>query len=145
MKVLYTAAHGGFAREHAPLGGGAAIFEMLSAEWAATKPFDLKPFTPQSATGHDIINFDTASYARFSRQFEAAATKAIQQHNPSDTVVLVNDIAEGPDFKALRNYKIATLWHVDVVAYIAAIYCRENVTPETLVKLHCRFGALDGR
>ena len=142
MKVLYTAAHGGFEGEHAPLGGGAAIFEMLSSEWAAAQPFDLKPFTPQSATGHDIINFDTASYARFSRQFEAAATTAIQQHDPSDTVVLVNDIAEGPDCKALRNYKIVTIWHVDVVAYIAAIYCRGLAVPETLVKLHRIFGAL---
>ena len=116
MKVLYTAAHGGFAGEHAPLGGGAAIFEMLSAEWAATKPFDLVRFTPQTTTGHNIVNFDTASYARFSRQFEAAATTAIQQHNPNDTVVLVNDIA--------------------------AIYCRGLAAPETLVKLHRIFGAL---
>ena len=142
MKVLYTAAHGGFAGEHAPLGGGAAIFEMLSAEWAATKPFDLTHFTPQSVTGRAIISFDTGSYARFARQFEAAATKAIQQHDPADTVILVNDIAEGPDFRALRKYKIATIWHVDVVAYIAAIYCREFVTPETLVKLHRMFGKI---
>src|SRR5262245_51676885 len=96
VKVLYTAAHGGFASEHAPLGGGAAIFEMLSAEWARTEPFDLSFFTPQSNSGHDIINFDTGSYARFSRQFEAASTEAIRQEDPGNTVVLVNDIAEGP-------------------------------------------------
>lgn len=142
MKVLYTAAHGGFAAEHAPLGGGAAIFEMLSAEWAKTKPFDLEFFTPPSNTGHDIINFDTGSYARFSRQFEAAATQEIRRHDPANTVVLVNDIAEGPDFKAIQTYKIATIWHVDVVAYIAAIYCRKLASPETLVKLHRLFGKI---
>lgn len=142
MNVLYTAAHGGFAREHAPLGGGAAVCDMLTAEWARTKPFSLELFTPDSVSGHDIIGFDTGSYARFSRQFEAASTAAIQRKDPASTVVLVNDIAEGPDFRALRNYKLATVWHVDVVAYIASIYCRELVRPETLVGIHRRFGAL---
>ena len=142
MKVLYTAAHGGFAGEHAPLGGGAAVFEMLTAEWSATKPFALLRCTPQTVTGHDIIGFNTASYARFARGFEAASTKAIREHDPAGTVVLVNDIAEGPDFQALREYRVATVWHVDVVAYIAAIYCRGWVRPETLVGLHRRIGSL---
>ena len=142
MKVIYTAAHGGFAGEHAPLGGGAAIFDMLYAEWSISKPFDFTHFTPQSVTGREIISFDTGSYARFARQFEAASTKAIQQHDSTDSVILVNDIAEGPDFKALRKYKIATIWHVDVVAYIAAIYCRKLVSAETLVKLHRLLGAV---
>jgi glycosyltransferase involved in cell wall biosynthesis len=115
---------------------------MLSAEWAKTQPFEFERFTPQSVTGNDIISFDTGSYARFSRQFEAASTKAIQQHDPAQTVVLVNDIAEGPDFRILRHYKLATVWHVDVVAYIASIYCRELIKPETLVSLHRTFGAL---
>jgi glycosyltransferase involved in cell wall biosynthesis len=142
VKVLYTAAHGGFAGEHAPLGGGAAVFEMLTAEWSATKPFPLIRFTPQSVTGHDIIGFNTSSYARFSRAFEAASTKAIAGQDPATTAVLVNDIAEGPDFRALRSYKIAAVWHVDVVAYIAAIYCRGWLSPETLVRLHRRLGGL---
>ena len=142
MKVLYTAAHGGFAREHAPLGGGAAVCDMLTAEWAKTQPFQLELFTPESVSGHDIIGFDTGSYARFSRQFEAASTAAIQRQDPADTVILVNDIAEGPDFRALQSYKLATVWHVDVVAYIASIYCRELVAPETLVAIHRRIGAL---
>jgi len=142
VKVLYSAAHGGFAREHAPLGGGAAIFEMLSAEWARTAPFAVAYFTPQTNTGHDIINFDTGAYARFSRQFEAASTQAIRREDPAGTVVLVNDIAEGPEFKALQDYKVVTIWHVDVVAYIAAIYCHKLISPKTLVKLHRLLGAL---
>jgi glycosyltransferase involved in cell wall biosynthesis len=142
VKVLYTAAHGGFAREHAPLGGGAAVFEMLRAEWAKTQPFPLDFVTPRTASGHDIIRFDTSSYARFSRQFQALTTTSIRASNPADTVILVNDIAEGPDFKALRDYRIATIWHVDVVAYIAAIYCRGLIRPETLVRIHETLGAL---
>jgi len=142
VKVLYTAAHGGFAREHAPLGGGAAVFEMLSAEWTNTQPFPLEVFTPQAVNGHDIIGFNTGSYALFSRQFEALSTRAIRSQDPSQTVVLVNDIAEGPNFKSLQDYRIATIWHVDVVAYIAAIYCRGLLKPETLVRLHQRIGGL---
>jgi glycosyltransferase involved in cell wall biosynthesis len=142
VTVLYAAAHGGFAGQHAPLGGGAAVFEMLAAEWSVTQPFELLRFTPQSVTGHDIVRFNTASYAKFSRDFEAASTQAIREQDPARTVVLVNDIAEGPDFRALRDYRIATVWHVDVVAYIAAIYCRGWVRPEMLVQLHRRIGAL---
>lgn len=142
MKVLYTAAHGGFAREHAPLGGGAAVCDMLTSEWKKTQPFLMELFTPETVSGHDIIGFDTGSYARFSRQFEAASTAAIRRQDPANTVILVNDIAEGPDFAALRNYKIATVWHVDVVAYIASIYCRDLLTPETLVAMHRKLGTL---
>jgi glycosyltransferase involved in cell wall biosynthesis len=37
---------------------------------------------------------------------------------------------------------MATVWHVDVVAYIAAIYCRGLLRPETLVKLHGACGGV---
>lgn len=142
MRVVYTAAHGGFAQEHAPLGGGAAVFEMLSAEWARTQPFPLQRVTPHAVSGREIVAFNTGSYARFCRHFQAQTTTAVQVHSPAETVVLVNDIAEGPDFRALRDYRIATIWHVDVVAYIAAIYCRGFVRPETLVRIHSGIGAM---
>ncbi|HEU0123482.1 MAG TPA: glycosyltransferase family 4 protein [Bryobacteraceae bacterium] len=144
MKVLYTAAHGGFAGEHAPLGGGAAVCDMLTAEWTRTRPFDFELFTPASATGHEIVRFDTVGYARFSREFEAASTAAIRSWNPKQTVVLVNDIAEGPDFRSLsaEGYRLATVWHVDVVAYIASIYCRDLLAPESLTSLHRRLGGI---
>lgn len=142
MRVLYTAAHGGFAREHAPLGGGAAIFEMLLTEWERTKPFDWSVFTPHAVTGHDITGFSTGAYARFCRKFEKESTYAIRQCDAANTIVLVNDIAEGPDFAALREYRLVTIWHVDVVAYIAAIYCRGLAAPETLVRLHRVLGGL---
>ncbi len=144
MNVLYTAAHGGFAGEHAPLGGGAAVCEMLRAEWERTRPFPFETFTPDDVSGREITGFDTASYARFCERFGAASTAAIRARDPHETVVLVNDIAEGPDFRALaaEGYRIGTIWHVDVVAYIAAIYCRGLVRPETLVKLHKACGGL---
>ena len=55
-----------------------------------------------------------------------------------DTVVLANDVSEGPDFAALRDYRIFTIYHVDVVAYVADIYFRGLVRPETTVKWYRR-------
>jgi glycosyltransferase involved in cell wall biosynthesis len=140
--VIYTAAHGGFAAEHAPLGGGAAVCDMLCAEWARTRPFEFELYTPRGVKGADITSFDTRAYARFCREFGQASTEFVQKHDPKHTAVLVNDISEGPDFKSLhaQGYKIITLWHVDVVAYFASMYAKGFVSPRTLVKLDAVLG-----
>jgi len=134
--ILYTAAHGGF-RESVPLGGGAAICDLLVDEWSRTKPFDFRLIRPQ-ASAREIVHFNEREYARFSREFERTATEEILKHDPKDVVVLANDVSEGPDFKALRGYKIFTIYHVDVVAYVADIYFRGFVRPETTVKWYRR-------
>ena len=56
--------------------------------------------------------------------------------------MLVNDISEGPDFAVLaaRGFRIFTIYHVDVVAYVASIYLRGRIRPETTVRLYRRFG-----
>ncbi len=99
MTVLYTAAHGGFARESVPLGGGAAVFEHLVAEWTRTRPFDLTTITPAvlgsaAPRGADLVRFGEREYARFSRAFERAATEEILRHDPASTIVLANDVSE---------------------------------------------------
>jgi glycosyltransferase involved in cell wall biosynthesis len=57
-------------------------------------------------------------------------------------VVLSNDVAEGPDFRRLaaRGFRIYTIYHVDVVDYVASIYLRSRVRPETLVRWQERMG-----
>ncbi len=40
--------------------------------------------------------------------------------------------------RALRDYKIFTIYHVDVVAYVADIYFRGWIRPETTVKWYRR-------
>ncbi len=40
--VLYTAAHGGYAGQAVPLGGGAAVCEHLVEEWSRTRPFPFR-------------------------------------------------------------------------------------------------------
>ncbi len=139
--ILYTAAHGGFSSNPVPLGGGAAVFEHLVEEWTRTQPFPFRAITPailgkDAPSGRDLVGFNEKSYARFSRAFERAATDEILRHDPAETIVLSNDVSEGPDFTALakRGFRVFTIYHVDVVAYVAEIYGRGMVRPETLVR-----------
>jgi glycosyltransferase involved in cell wall biosynthesis len=144
-KIIYTAAHGGFAREAVPLGGGAAVFEHLVEEWSRTRPFELTAVTPgilgaSAPSGGDLVQFGERAYARFCRAFEKASTAEILRHDPAQTVVLANDISEGPDFAQLdaRGYRVFSIYHVDVVAYVAAIYGRGAIAPETTVRWYPR-------
>ena len=136
--ILYTAAHGGF-REAVPLGGGAAICDLLIDEWSRTKPLEFRLIRPE-VKARDIVSFNEREYAKFSREFERTCTEEILKHDPKTTTVLVNDVSEGPDFDALRDYKIFTIYHVDVVAYVTDIYLRGLIKPETTVKLYRQLG-----
>lgn len=145
LRVLYTAAHGGFSRERVPLGGGAAVFEHLVDEWSRTRPFELTAVTPailgtSAPSGGDLVKFGERAYARFCREFDRASTAEILRHDPARTVVLVNDVSEGPDFAELgaRGYRVYTIYHVDVVAYVAAIYGHGLIKPETTVRWYRR-------
>ncbi|MEQ1947068.1 MAG: glycosyltransferase family 4 protein [Bryobacteraceae bacterium] len=145
MKVVYSAAHGGFAGESVPLGGGAAVFEHLSAEWRRTSAFPLHVVTPavlgsNAPTGLDLVGFSERDYANFCHAFERASTEAILRCDPSRTAVLINDVSEGPDFAALaaRGFRMFTIYHVDVVAYVADIYFKGWLRPETTVRWHQR-------
>jgi glycosyltransferase involved in cell wall biosynthesis len=141
---LYSAAHGGFGPEPAPLGGGAAVSDRLAAEWSRTRPFEFRLLTPRTVLGedapkaHDLITYGEREYGWFCRRFEAAVTARILEHDPASTVVLSNDIAEGPDFWALHRsgYRLFTIYHVDVVAYMSAIYARGWLRPRTLTRLY---------
>lgn len=137
-RVVYCAAHGGFPVE-APLGGGAAVARLLEEEWRRTRPFELQMITPAvlgaaAPEGAELAEFDESRYAAFCREFSRAATERILQHDPRRTAVLVNDISEAPDFAALgrAGFRIVTIYHVDVVAYIAKIYLRGVVGPRRL-------------
>jgi glycosyltransferase involved in cell wall biosynthesis len=144
-RILYTAAHGGFSSEAVPLGGGAAVFEHLVEEWTRTRPFELQAITPvilgeSAPRGGELVKFGERAYAGFCREFERASTAEILRHNPAQTVVLANDVSEGPDFAELaaRGYRVYTIYHVDVVAYVAAIYGRGAIAPETTVRWYPR-------
>lgn len=130
-QVLYLAAHGGFAGQAVPLGGGAAVANMLEAEWRQTSPFELRLVGPailgaRAPSAQDLVRFSESRYAAFCREFRTAATAEALRHNPRETALLVNDISEGPEFRRLAHagFHIVTLYHVDVIAYISTIYLR---------------------
>ena len=130
-----------------PLGGGAAVANHLIAEWNRTRPFELRLLAPSilgdaAPTARELVLFSELRYARFCRRFERAVTEEILRHDPASTIVLSNDVSEGPDFRRLagRGFAVYTIYHVDVVAYVAAIYGRGLVSPETLARA---FGRLE--
>ena len=147
MLVLYSAAHGGYAGQAVPLGGGAAIANQLMAEWSRTRPFDVELLDPsilgdEAPTGEQLVHYSERQYAGFCHRFDAAVTERILRHDPATTRVLINDISEAPVFARLaqRGFAMDTIYHVDVVAYVAQIYGKGYVSPENLVKLYDRFG-----
>lgn len=154
MHVLYTGAHGGFDTSRLPLGGGAAVMDALVREWARTKPFPLTVLgvgqnydlpgvrferLPVALAG-SLTDMGERDYARFCRSFERAATDWIrgQDCDTARTIVLCNDISEGPTFRTLAGLglSIATIFHVDVVEYVAKFYGQEWFRPETLTRLY---------
>lgn len=144
-RVLYLAAHG-FADPTLPLGGGAAVCAQLLREWARTRPFPVTPIGPailgaRAPSGRGLVSYSERQYAHFCRHFEATTTAEVLRHDAAHIHVLVNDISEGPDFRCLAaaGYDLVTIYHVDVVAYVAAIYGRNLVAPERLVRWYERF------
>ena len=149
MNVLYAAAHGGFSSQAVPLGGGAAVCDHLVEEWTRTQPFPFRLITPAvlgaaAPSGRELVHFGERAYADFSRDFEQASTAEILRQDPSETVVLANDISEGPDFERLaaRGFRVYTIYHVDVVGYVAAMYGHGWISPETTVRWYPRVRAL---
>lgn len=141
-KVLYLAAHGGFEGSSVPLGGGAAIYNLLVREWSRTGPFQLQTVTPaimgtKAPTARQLVQFSEREYASFCDRFREAATARALQEDPAETVILVNDVSEGPEFARLAaaGYRVATIYHVDVVAYISEIYLKGLVAPWRLTSL----------
>jgi glycosyltransferase involved in cell wall biosynthesis len=142
--LLYTAAHGGYAAERAPLGGGGAVCDQLVREWTLNCPFSggFELITPKAAmgsqapSGQDLTRFSEMRYAQFCREFERASTAHILRYDPRQCVVLANDISEGPDFRALATagFRLFTIYHVDVVAYVADIYAKGWISPRTLAR-----------
>lgn len=147
MLVLYSAAHGGYGAEDGPLGGGATIANQLMAEWSRTRPFDLRLLGPSllgddAPTARDLTSFSESSYAAFCHEFDAAVTTEILRHDPATTRVLINDISEAPVFRRLaeRGFPLYTIYHVDVVAYVAKIYGRGMLPPKRMVQLYDKLG-----
>jgi glycosyltransferase involved in cell wall biosynthesis len=160
-RLVFVASHVGYPMDRTPLGGGAMVGLQLVRHWTPDASWSLTvlgsgPETP--AVGCDyhrlaerpggLVDLGELDYARFCRDFEAETTAWIlerrKEYPSRDTVVVVNDISEGPELTALAEagYPILSIWHVDVVDYFNKLYLRRIVAPEKLTRLHERMRRL---
>ena len=115
--------------------------ERLLAEWERTRPFRIKLLSPEilgsgAPSGEHLVSFSEREYAGFCLRFESALTREILRLPPESTAVLANDISEGPNLRVLaeRGYPVFTIYHVDVVDYIASIYLHGAISPRNAVR-----------
>jgi glycosyltransferase involved in cell wall biosynthesis len=149
MKVLMSAAHGGWNSEIEPLGGGAAICERLCGVWpqSADLSMQLLGSGPSASTTVEYERIPTLTgchpaklnefeYARFCHTFEEQTTQRALELRPD--VLLTHDISEGPNFAKLANAGIRCIpiFHVDVVDYFNRYYLGDLLPPSWLTSLH---------
>jgi glycosyltransferase involved in cell wall biosynthesis len=149
--------HIGYPMERTPLGGGAMVGLQLVRHWRPDASWGLTvlgsgPEVPAPGVEYvrlagredGLVDLGELEYARFCRDFEEQTTEWILSrsgsYRPSDTVVVVNDISEGPTLARLTaaGYKVVSIWHVDVVDYFNKLYLRRMFAPEKLTRLHER-------
>jgi len=158
MNIVFIGSHLGYPMDRTPLGGGAMVGLRLIRHWLREGACELTvigsgPQAPAPGSfyvrlpeggGHDLVRLSELAYARFCRDFEAASTAWLLARRedlpPGKTVVLINDVSEGPNLAALAKagYPIVSLWHVDVVDYFNKIYLRGLLAPERLTRLYER-------
>src|SRR5271165_5069590 len=122
MRIMMTASHGGHDPERIPIGGGAAVCERLTREWAGRPGVSLTLVDGASLVDAIPSSLGELAYARFCREFERLSTKSALDQRPD--VVLCHDVSEGPDFEQLARAGIpcVTVFHVDVVNFFCRLY-----------------------
>lgn len=132
-----------------PLGGGAMVGLQLARQWVGRPGFRLTvlgsgPQSPDARSEYirlakqekEIVRLSELGYAHFCDQFAQAALEYLRvnadRFPPKDTVVVLNDISEGPDAGQLaqRGYSIVSIWHVDVVDFFNKMYMHGVVSPK---------------
>ena len=147
--LVFVASHLGYPMDRTPLGGGAMVGLHLARLWAKDPSLRLAalgsgaqpPFSDSARAQYvqlagvpeGLVDLSELAYARFCRRFEREATEWLLSRrdawSPDSTVVIVNDISEGPDLAALKRagYRVVSIWHVDVVDYFNKLYLRSLV------------------
>jgi len=169
--VVFAGAHLGYDTQDHPLGGGAQVGLQLIDRWCRTRPFGLvvvgsgpgkgweetpgvvyrsvKWYAP--GDGPRLTDLSIRGYARFCRRFEQGVTEELQRlaadGGARHTLVLHNDICEAGDYRRISRmgYRQATIFHVDVVDYVASVYLRGLVSARSLARAARaldRFGGL---
>jgi len=160
-RLVFVASHVGYPMDRTPLGGGAMVGMQLVRHWHPDASWSLTvlgsgPETPLGGCDYHrlaerpegLVDLGELDYARFCRDFETETTEWILERSkaypPEDTVIVVNDVSEGPKLAELAaaGYPILSIWHVDVVDYFNKLYLRRIVAPEKLTRLHERMRSI---
>lgn len=157
VHVVFAGAHLGYDPREVPLGGGAAVGIALVRRWAETKPFPLVvlgsgEIPPLPGVPYHQVSWNRGKkthpaslsvrqYARLSREFGRGVEQFLRNLartvDPREVCVLHNDIAEAGDFGqiAALGYRQASIFHVDVVDYVAQIYGRKLLSAPRLARI----------
>jgi glycosyltransferase involved in cell wall biosynthesis len=154
-KVVFIGSHLGYPMDKTPLGGGAMVGLELLRHWPVLPGVEIValgsgPQTPRAefryvqaaAQERALESLSELDYADFCRKFEAETTAWLMSRQaefpPKQTVVIVNDISEGPTLKTLTQagYPVVSLWHVDVVDYFNKLYLKQLIPVHALAKVY---------
>jgi glycosyltransferase involved in cell wall biosynthesis len=141
--LLYTASDSGFDLRHIPLGGAAPICAFLSEEWRRRSDFQLRLLSPEvigagAPRDKDLLNYTPKQYIDFTFKFEKAITEEILRHDPSETVVLSNDMPDGPSYRLLgeKGYAVYCIYHMNMVHVFTSAILRGWMRPETAASVY---------
>lgn len=149
LRVLVTAATAGLPTERLPAGGGAAVIEALVPALAARPDLAVTLLRPTGGPRRETeedgaavvelpvpcladrpeearLHLGERAYARFALEWEEALGAELAGVDPAGTVVLSNDVSEGPPFAELarRGFAQVVLYHVVVGEFFARQYLR---------------------
>jgi glycosyltransferase involved in cell wall biosynthesis len=141
--LIYTASDSGFDLRQVPLGGAAPICGFLSDEWRAQSSFEFRLLSPDilgdaAPRGNDLLRYTPKQYVDFYFAFEAAITQEILRYDPHHTVVLSNDMSDGPSFPLLaeRGYPVYCIYHMNMVHYFTSAFLHGLIRPETAASIY---------
>ncbi len=157
-KVVFIASHLGYPLDTTPLGGGAAVGTRLVTVWGRREDVKLHvlgsgPQSPAPGISYEALDgfggpsrgltsLNELEYGKFARRFEKESTRWVLSRSelfpPAETVVIANDISEGPAFRQLAEagYAVVSLWHVDVLDYFARFYLGDLIAGSRLSLLY---------
>ncbi len=106
--LLYAASDSGFDLRQVPLGGAAPICAFFTEAWRDRSDFKFRLLSPdvigsKAPRDEDLLHYTPRQYIDFIFNFEQAVTDEILRHDPRETVVLANDMSDGPRFRLLAE------------------------------------------
>jgi glycosyltransferase involved in cell wall biosynthesis len=90
----------------------------------------------QAPRHKDLVRYSEGEYAHFCWAFERAITAEILRNPPGSSIVLSNDVCEGPNFRLLaqKGYRVFVIYHLDVIDYFLRIYLRGWIRPQVATR-----------